>query len=75
MVDGSQQVTSDTEEIEHESVHRQESLRVRGGLEPPHLSLALPGPLMGHFRPIVLVSLGAVNNRRHDRVVGSGVAA
>ena len=62
MGDGAQQVTSDTKEIEHESVHRQEALRVRGGFEPSHLPLALPRRLMRDLRSIVLVLPGAVHN-------------
>jgi len=61
VVSSPQEVTSDPEEVEHKAVHRQESLRVFGGLESSHLSLALAGRLMGHFRSIVLVSRGAVN--------------
>ena len=75
VVGSPQQVTSDTKEILHESVHRQEALRVRGGFEPSHLPLALPRRLMRGLRSIVLVSGGAVNNRRHGRAVGSRIAA
>ena len=52
-----------------------ESLRVtRGrGLEPLHLSLALPSRLVRHFRPIVLVLLGAVDDGRHDGPVSCGI--
>ena len=39
MVDGFQQVAANTKEILNESVHREKTLRVRGGFEPPHLSL------------------------------------
>ena len=39
MVDGPHEVTADTKEILHASVHREKSLRVRGGCEPVHLSL------------------------------------
>ena len=62
MVDGLQQVTAETELIQHDAVHRQETLRVRGGGEPPHLSLALAGRLVRHRRSIVLVLPRAVNN-------------
>jgi len=61
-----QEVTSDPEEVEHKAVHRKESLCVFGGLESSNLSLALSGRLMGHFRSIVLVSRGAMNNRGQD---------
>ena len=62
MVDGPHQVTSDAEEIEHESVHRQEALRVSGGFEPSHLSLPLSCRLMRDLRSVVLVLGGAVDN-------------
>ena len=54
-------MTSHTKEIVNESAHRQETLRVRGGFEPVHLSLALSGRLMRDLRSIVLVLLGAVD--------------
>ena len=38
-----QQVAADTKQIQHDAVHQQEPLRVRGRGEPPHLSLALAG--------------------------------
>ena len=61
MVDGSQEVTTDTnfggQIHEHDAVHRQEPLRLRSRGEPPHLSLTLAGRLVRHFRPIVLVLL------------------
>ena len=68
-------MTSDAEEIENDSVHRQESLRVGGGFEPSHLSLALSRGLVSEFRPVIFVLLGAVNRRRQDRAVGGRVAA
>ena len=71
MSDVAQQVTSDTKEILHESVHRPEALRVSGGFEPAHLPLALPRRLMGDLRSIVLVPPGAVHNRRHRLAVGA----
>ena len=52
MVHGSQEVTTDTKEIQHDAMHRQESLRVRR-FEPAHLALAVPGRLVRHFRSIV----------------------
>ena len=62
MVDGSQEVTTDTKQIQHDAVHRQELLGLRSRGEPPHLSLALAGRLVRHFRPIVLVLLRAVHH-------------
>ena len=75
MGDSPQQVTSNAKKILNESVHRQESLRVSRRFEPAHLPFALASRLMRNFDPIVLVSLGAVHNRRHDRTVGSRVTA
>ena len=41
-----QQMSTDPEEIQDESVYREKPLRVRGGLEPAHLPLALSRWLM-----------------------------
>ena len=71
----SEQVTPNPKEILDESMHRQESLRVHGGLEPSHLSLALSGRLVRDLGSVVLILVGAVHNRRQDRAVGSRVAA
>ncbi len=68
------QVAADAEEVEHESVHGEESLRVLGGLESSHLTLALSRRLMGHLRSIVLVLPRAVYHRRHHGTMGRGVA-
>ncbi len=75
MVDGPQQVAADTKEILNESVHREKTLRVRGGFEPAHLSLALPRGLMRNLRSIVFVLPGAVDNGRHRGAVRRGIAA
>ena len=75
VVNRSEQVTADTEEVLHESVHREKPLRVRGGFESTHLPLALARRLMRDFRSIVLVLPGAVNDGRHDRAVGGRIAA
>src|SRR2546427_13175778 len=48
-------MTSHAKEILNEAVDRQESLLVSRGFEPPHLSLALAGRLMGDFGSIVFV--------------------
>jgi hypothetical protein len=75
MGDSPQPVTSNTKKMLNESVHRQESLRVSRRFEPAHLPFALSSRLMRNFRPVVLVSLGAVHKRRHYRTVGSRVTA
>ena len=64
MVDGPQQVAADTKEILNESVDREKTLRVRGGFEPPHLSLALPRGLIRNLRSIVFVLPRAVDHGR-----------
>jgi len=46
MMGSPQQVTSDTEEILNDSVHREKSLRLARGLESSHLSLPLPRRLV-----------------------------
>ena len=46
VVNSSEQVAADPKEIPHESVYRKKSLRVRGGFESAHLSLALARRLM-----------------------------
>ena len=75
--DGGQPVIRDVRRgrIENDSVHRQESLRVGGGFEPAHLSLALSGRLMRAFCSIVLVPLRTMNDRRHHEAMRRRVAA
>ena len=68
-------MSPDPEEIQHESVDREKPLRVRSGFEPAHVSLALPCGLVGDFGTIVLVSVRAMGDGRHDRSVRSPVAA
>lgn len=70
MVDGPQQVAADTKEILNESVRREKTLRVRGGFEPSHLSLALPRRLMRNLRSIASCRLNlTMPSRQHDSVV------
>ena len=64
VVNRSEQVTADTEEVLHEAVYREKPLRVRGGFESTHLPLALARRLMRDLRSIVLVLPGAVNDGR-----------
>ena len=63
----SHQVTTNAEEVADESMHGQESLCLPGRFEPAHLSLALPCGLVGDFGAIVLVSVRAMGDGRHDR--------
>ena len=62
MVDGSQEVPTDTKQIRYDAVHRQEPLRVRRRGEPPHLSLALAGRLVRSFCSIILVLSRAMHH-------------
>jgi hypothetical protein len=62
VVGWAQQVPSDPEEIQDNSVDRQESLRLSGRLEPSHLSLPLPIRLVGDLCTIVGVSAGVVDD-------------
>ncbi len=73
-MDGSHQVTAGAKEILHESVHREKSLRLCRGLEPPHLPLALSRRLMRNLRPVVLVLPRAVWDGRHHGAVRRRVA-
>ena len=53
MVNDSEQVTAHAEEIEYETLDREKPLRVPGGFEPAHLSLALSRWLVRDLRSIV----------------------
>ena len=59
MVSRSQQVVTDTEEVEYQTVHRERSLCVRSGCEPAHLSLALPRRLVRYLSPRMLYAITA----------------
>ena len=50
VVNRSEQVPAETEQIQHEAVDREKSLYVRSGFEPTHLTLALSRWLVGDFR-------------------------
>ena len=71
----SHQVTANAEEVADESMHGQESLCLPGRFELSHVSLAVPCGLVGDFGAIVLVSVRAMSDRRHDRSVRRPVAA
>ncbi len=68
-------MTTDTNQIHYDAVHRQEPFRVRSGGKPPRLSFALPGRLVRRLGSIVLVLPRAVHHGRHDDAVRRGVAA
>ena len=75
MVNRSEQVTADTKEIQHGSVDREKPLRVGSRFEAAHLTLPLPGRLMGDFRPIVRVLVRAVDHGWHHGAAGCGITA
>ena len=70
-----QEVSTDSEEILHDTVNRREPLELSGRLETPHLALTLSGRLMGDLRAVVRVLIGAVKHRWHHRATGGRVAA
>ena len=73
-MDGPQEVAADTKEILDRAVHREKPLRVGSRFEPAHLTLPLPGRLVGNFRPVVRVPVRAVNHGRHHGAAGGWVA-
>ena len=75
MVSRSQDVSTDSKQILHDTVNRREPLELSGRRETPHLALTLSGRLMGDLRAVVRVLIGAVRHRRHHRATGSRVAA
>ena len=73
MVSRPQEVSTDVEEILHDTVNRREPLELSGRLETPHLALTLSGWLMGDLRAVVRVLIGAVEHRWHHRATGGRV--
>ena len=71
IVNGSQQVTAETEQIQDDAVNQQETLRVPGRSEPSHLPLALPRRMVRHLRSIVLVLPGTAD---HGGITGRRAA-
>jgi len=74
-MDGPQEVAADPKEILDGSMHREKPLRLGSRFEPAHLTLPLPGRLVGDFRPIVRVLVRAVDHGRHHGAVGRWVTA
>ena len=62
MVDGPQQMSAHPEEILHHAVDRREALHVGGGLEAPHLALALSRRLVRHLGSVVRKLSRAMNH-------------
>ena len=75
VVSRSQEVSTDAEQILHDTVNRREPLELSGRREPPHLALTLSGRLMGDLRAVIRVLIGAVKHRRHHRATGGRVTA
>ena len=75
MVSRSQEVSTDAEQILHDTVNRREPLELSGRRETPHLALTLSGRLMGDLRAVIRVLIGAVKHRRHHRATGGRVTA
>ena len=75
MVDGAQEVTAETEQIQHDAVHRQETLRVRSRLEAPHLAFPLSRRLVRDFGAVVRILIRAVDYRRHHHAARRRVTA
>ena len=70
IMEGPQEVATDTEEILNGPMHREKPLRVRGGFEPAHLPFPLRGRLVGDCRPVVRVMVRAVDHGRHHGSAG-----
>ena len=75
MVSRSQEVSTDSEQILHDTVNRRKPLELSGRLETPHLALTLSDRLMGDLRAVIRVLIGAVEHRWHHRATGGRVAA
>lgn len=67
-------MTSNPEEIQDDSVSRQESLCLTGGFKSSHLSFALSRRLVGDFSSIVGVEFSVVDDQRHDGPVRRPIA-
>ena len=65
VVSCSEWVTAHAEEIECWALDREKPLRLRGGLEPAHLALALSCRLVRDLRAIVRILFRTVDHRRH----------
>ena len=55
MVSRPREMSTDSEDILHDTVNRREPLELSGRLETPHLALTLLGRLMGNLRAVVRV--------------------
>ena len=75
MVSRSQEVSTDSEEILHDTVNRREPLELSGRLETPHLALPLTRRLVGDLGSIVRVLISDVDHGRHHDAGRGGVGA
>ena len=71
----SQEVSTDSEQILHDTVNRREPLELSDRRETPHLPLTLADRLMRDLRAFVRVLIGAVEHRWHHRATGGRVTA
>ena len=67
-------MTADTKEVLRQSVHREESLRLRRGFEPSQVALPLSGGLVRDFRPVVRILAVVLNDTGHNGSVRGGIA-
>jgi len=74
MMGGTEQIATDSAEILHETVHRQEALGVSCRFEPTHLALSVTRRFMRHLGAVVRELAGDVTHGGHHCSVGRGVA-
>ena len=75
MVSRPQEVSTDSEEILHDTVNRREPLELSGRLETPHLALPLTRRLVGDLGSIVRVLISDVDHGRDHDAGRGGVGA
>ena len=75
MVSRPQEVSTDSEEILHDTVNRREPLALSGRRETPHLALPLPRRLVGDLGSMVRVLISDVDHGRHHGAARGGVGA
>ena len=69
----SQEVSTDSEQILHDTVNRREPLELSGRLETPHLALTLSGRLMGGLRAVIRVLIRCSEAPTASPGVGAGL--
>ena len=67
MVSRPQEVSTDSEEMLHDTVNRGKPLELSGRREPPHLALPLTRQVVGDLGSIVRVLISDVDHRRPSR--------